>query len=301
MASLESEAIKNFYRDLVEVLTKNPELGIEEIREMFEHWGDLTAEPGGIDYSEVDAGGVLAMWASPHDGTDSRILVCLHGGGYTSASMYSHRKLYGHLAKAVRCRALILNVRRAPEHPHPAAVEDATAAYAWLLDQGYHPKHIAAVGDSGGGGLAVALLVSARERGLPLPAAAMSLSGWFDMELTGQSMIDNEGKDLSMTRASVDATASVFLGTASRQDPLANLYFADLSGLPPLFLQVGEDELLLDDARGLADRAHAAGVQCRLDVWPEMQHVHQMMAGRAPEADAAIADLAEWIRPKLGV
>jgi epsilon-lactone hydrolase len=301
VASAQSQAIGDFYVDLVNLMTNNPDMSLEEIRDRFEHWGDLTADPGGVDYAEVDAGGVRAMWATPHGCVDDRVLVCLHGGGYVCSSMFSHRKMYGHLAKASGCRALILDFRRAPEFQHPAQVEDAVAAYIWLLGQGYKPEHIATTGDSAGGTLATTMVLAARDAGLPLPAAIMAVSPWVDMEVAGESMKTNLGKDLSMTPESAQAMASMFLGDASPQDPLANPLWADMTGLPPMFLQVGDQELLLDDSVRLAANAKDSGVDVRLDVWAGMQHVHQMMAGRAPEADESIANMADWVRPKLGL
>jgi acetyl esterase/lipase len=213
----------------------------------------------------------------------------------------AHRKLYGHLAKAVGCRALIPHYRRAPEYVHPAPVDDAVAAYRWLLDQGIAPGHIALTGDSAGGALAVTTLLRARERNLPMPAATMPLSPWVDMEITGESLVSNRDKDALVQKEVVEVMAATFLGEAgNRKDPLANPLYADLKGLPPMYIQVGGDETLLDDSRRLADRAREAGVDVRLDVFPEMQHVFHFAAGHAPEADDAIRKLALWRAAKAG-
>ncbi|MBV8615608.1 MAG: alpha/beta hydrolase fold domain-containing protein, partial [Acetobacteraceae bacterium] len=186
MASKQSEELKTLFRSWVAALAANPEMGLDEMRRMLEHLGDVTAEPGGVDYIEVDAGGVPAMWAGPKDARADRVLLCAHGGGYVAGSMYSHRKVYGHLAKAIGCRALIVHYERAPEAVHPRPVDDMVKAYAWLLrEQGIRPNHIAVVGDSAGGGLAITTMLRAREKGLPLPAAAMPLSPWVDMEGKG--------------------------------------------------------------------------------------------------------------------
>lgn len=302
MASRESEALKTLYRGWAAALAANPEMPLDELRLMFEHWGDATAEPGGVDYIETNAGGVPALWAVPKECVEDRVLLCMHGGGYVTASMYTHRKVYGHLAKAIGCRALILHYRRAPEHVHPAPVDDAVAAYRWLLDQGIAPRHIALTGDSAGGALAVTTLLRARERNLPMPAATMPLSPWVDLEISGETLVSNREKDAIVQKEVVEVMATTFLGEGgNRKDPLANPLYADLKGLPPMYIQVGGDETLLDDSRRLAECARKAGVHVRLDEFPEMQHVFHFSAGHVPEADDAIRKLAEWVRPKLGL
>jgi monoterpene epsilon-lactone hydrolase len=265
-----------------------------------ESWGDLTAEPRGVDYIETDAGGRPAMWAVPKEGAEDRVLLCMHGGGFVSGSIYSHRKLFGHLAKATGARALIFDYRLAPEHTHPAQVDDATAVYEWLLDQGTDADRIAFAGDSCGGGLSITTQLRARERGLPLPAAALPFSPWVDMEAIGESYGTNAEKDAFFSADFVRSLAGIYLGEGDPGDPLANPLYADLSGLGPIYIQVGGDEVLLDDAYRLEEHARKAGVDVRLDVFPDMQHTFQMAAGRAPEADEAIRRMAGWVRPRLG-
>ena len=301
MASQGAEELKTFMRNWAAAFAARPDMPLDEMRLMFEHWGDVTAEPGGVDYIETEAGGVPALWAVPKGCAEDRVVLCLHGGGYVTASMYTHRKVYGHLTKAIGCRALIPHYRRAPEHVHPAPVDDCATAYKWLIDQGVAPGHIALTGDSAGGALAVTTLLRARERGLPMPTATMPLSPWIDMEITGDSLSANRDKDVLVQKEVVEMMAATFLGEGgNRRDPLANPLYADLKGLPPMYIQVGGDETLLDDSRRLADRARAAGVDVQFDVFPEMQHVFQFAAGVAPEADDAIRKLAQWVRPKLG-
>jgi epsilon-lactone hydrolase len=302
MASLGAEDLKAFLRNWAATLAARPDMPLDELRLLFEHWGDVTAEPGGIDYIEADADGVPALWVASKGCAEDRVVLCLHGGGYVTASMYTHRKVYGHLAKAIGCRGLIPHYRRAPENVHPAPVDDAVQAYKWLLDHGIASQHIALTGDSAGGALAVTAMLRARERNLPLPAAAMPLSPWVDMELTGDSLTTNRENDALVQKEVVEVMAATFLGPGgNRRDPLANPLYADLHGLPPIYIQVGGDETLLDDSRRLAERAGAAGVEVKLDVFPQMQHVFHFAAGHAPEADDAIRQLADWVRPKLGL
>ena len=192
--------------------------------------------------------------------------------------------------------------RRAPENLHPGPVNDMARSYKWLLDEGIRPGHVALIGDSAGGGLAVTTILRAREQGLPLPAATIPLSPWLDMEATGETFETNGAKDLMVTRDLIQGMAGMFLGeSGNRQDPLANPLRADLRGFPPIYIQTGADEALLDDSRKLADLARNSGVEVTLEIVPEMQHVFQFLAGTAPEADAAIRRLADWVRPKLGL
>ena len=165
-ASPESDALKVLYRGWVETTAANPDMSIDEMRDMYEHWGYVTGEPGGIDYLETDVGGMPAFWAVPKGCREDRVGLCTHGGGYTVGSMYSHRKLFGHIAKAVGCRTLNLDYRRAPEHPHPAPVDDALRAYEWFLEQGCSPAHVFTAGDSAGGGLCTTVLLAIRDKGL---------------------------------------------------------------------------------------------------------------------------------------
>ncbi|GAB2988242.1 alpha/beta hydrolase [Saccharothrix stipae] len=266
-----------------------------------ESWGDLTAEPRGVDYVETTEPGTPAMWLLPHGAAPDRVLLCMHGGGFVAGSTYTHRKLYGHLAKAVGARALLFRYPFAPEHVHPAQVEAATAVHRWLL-RSFAPEHIAFAGDSAGGGLTITTQLNARAAGLPLPAAVMALSPWVDMEVAGESFRTNALTDGFFYRDLVDGLAAGFLGPAgSRRDPLANPLHADLTGLAPLFVQVGSHETLLDEGRALADRVREAGVDVRLDVFDEQVHTFQMAAGRSPEADDAIARFGAWARPLLGL
>jgi monoterpene epsilon-lactone hydrolase len=295
MPSKQSQAVKELYRTWTLARLESAEPDIES-------WGHLTYEPRGVDYLETDAGGVPAMWAVPKGCAEDRVLLCLHGGGFMSGSMYTHRKLYAHLAKAAGVRALIPEYRLAPVHLHPTQVDDATDAYAWLLGQGIDARHIAFAGDSSGGGLAITTMLRARERGLPLPAASMPLSPWVDMEVLGGSYESNRDKDAFFYREVVQGLVDLFLGQGGDpRDPLANPLYADLTGLPPIYIQAGGDETLVDDAHRLEEHARKAGVEVRLDVFPDQQHSFQMAAGRAPEADEAIRALAAWVRPSLGL
>jgi epsilon-lactone hydrolase len=287
------EAVRDMYLEW----TANRMRGVQNDTES---WGDVTAEPREVDYVETRAAGLPAIWAMPHGCAEDRVLLCMHGGGFVGGSIYSHRKLFAHLAKAAGTRALVLEYRLAPEHTHPAQVDDATAAYRWVLSQGIEPTHVAFVGDSSGGGLALTAQLRARHQGLPLPAAALLISPWVDMEQSGDSYRSNWATDAFFYKELVDGLAATFLGSAGDpRDPLASPLYGDLAGLAPMSIQVGADETLLDDSRRLAERARSAGVEVELEIFPGQQHTFQMAAGRAAEADQAIRALAAWVRPKL--
>jgi acetyl esterase/lipase len=264
--------------------------------EMAERIGDSTTEPTGVVYDEVVAGGVPALWATPAGAATSPVLLYFHGGGYCFGSIHSHRKLVGHLARAAGCRALSVGYRLAPEHPHPAALTDALAAYRWLLDQGVRPDDVVVAGDSAGGGIAVALLLEAKAEGVALPAAGVLLSPWVDLAMTAESLTTRVDVDVRQDPVSTAWCARQFLGGADARDPYASPLYGDLTGLPPLYIQAGDWDVLVDDSRRLADRARAAGVGVRLDEFPEMLHAHQMWAGNVPEADDAVARIGEYVR-----
>lgn len=302
MASTESQALANLYREWVAAMGENPNAGVDELRSLFEHWGDVTAEPGGVDYIEVEAGGVPAMWTRPKGCREDRALLCSHGGGYVVGSMYSHRRLFAHIAKAVGCPALIVHYGRAPENPHPGPVNDMVKAYRWLLeDQGLAAEHIAFTGDSAGGALAVTTMAAAREQGLPLPAASMPMSPWAGLDTSGQSYDTNVDRDALVSRATTEGLGGLFVSQEDRYHPLANPLYTDYTGMPPIYIQVGSAETLLDDSRRMAERARQAGVDVSIDIYDDMQHVFHFMAGAAAEADDAIHKMAQWVKPKLGL
>ena len=296
MLSKQSEAVRRRWEAARAAMVQPDGEGPDD-----ESWGDLTAEPREVDYLETEAAGRPAMWAVPKRASADRVLMCIHGGGFVSGSIYTHRKMFGHLAKAAGARALLVDYRLLPEGGvYPVPVDEVEAAYRWLLDQGTAARHIAFAGDSVGGWLAVTVQLRARSQGLPLPAAAMLLSPAVDMEASGNSFATNQGKDPFFNRDLVRGLMRSFLGEAGDpRDPLVNPLHADLTGLGPVYIQVGGDETLLDDARLLDEQARQAGVDVRLDVFPGMLHTFQMAAGRAPEADDAIRRMADWVRPRL--
>ena len=284
----------------------NPEapvvLTLEEQREFMELVAEAATLPEGVTVSETYSGGCRAYWNDPRGGARDRVVLYFHGGAYMLGSPKTHERLTGHIANAVGCRVLSVDYRLAPEHAHPAAVQDATSAYRWLLAQGYTPEHIAISGDSAGGGLALATLLSIKQDGLPQPAAAVPLSPWTDMEGTGNSVTANRDTDLILQESGLFSAAAAFLGEGgNRRDPLAAPLHGDYAGIAPIYLQVGGAELLLDDSTRVAAKARAAGVEVKLDIFPGMQHVFQAYAGNLPEATEAIRRIGEYLRPRLGL
>lgn len=299
MASTKSLANKAHY----ETMARSPKPAApEEAIELNDiHWTALTAEPRGVDYFEVDADGVAAMWIVPKGAAHDRVVLYAHGGGFVSGSIYTHRKMVGHLAKAAGCRALIFAYQYAHQAKLPAQVETMLHVHSWLRRQAISPDRIAMAGDSCGAILVFGTLQRLRAEGEPLPAAVMILSGWLDLALTGTSYERNRGKDIFFERSAVQWLVTNILGDHDPRDSYVSPLYANLSAFPPIYLQAGSDETLVDESRMFAERAKRAGLEVRLDVFPEMLHSFQMMAGRAPEADDAIARLGDWVRPKLGL
>lgn len=255
--------------------------------------------PDGVTIEPEEIDGLPALWCRPVGARSGAVVMYLHGGGYVLQSPNSHRKLTAHLAKQSNCNVLSVDYRLAPEHPHPAAVQDAVKAYTWLQSKGYPPSRIAVSGDSAGGGLALALLLAAKRDGLAQPAGALLFSPWVDLLGTGDSMDSKAGVDLMVQRHALQLMATMFLAGASAEDPLAAPLHGDLAGLAPMYVQVGGDETLLDDSTRIASKAAHAGVSVRLDVFPEMQHVFQAAVGMIPEATQAVEKAGQWLAEVL--
>ena len=268
---------------------------IEEMRANLEAVTLLFPLAKDIECEPVDVGGIPGEWIIAPGGEENRIILYLHGGGYVMGSINTHREMVSHISRAAKARILIIDYRLAPEYPFPAAVEDSTAAYRWLLKQGIDPGRIVIAGDSAGGGLTVATLVALRDEGGPLPAAAVCLSPWVDMEAIGQSMTTKAEEDPMVQREAIIRMGEAYLGGADARTPLAAPLYADLTGLPPILIQVGTSETLLDDATRLAERAKEAGVDITLEPWEEMIHVWQFYASMVPEAKKAVKDIGNFI------
>ncbi|WP_418955211.1 alpha/beta hydrolase [Streptomyces tritici] len=255
--------------------------------------------PQGIVTRRTVLGGRPALELEPAEAVGPGRLLYLHGGGYVIGSPDTHAALAGELARRAGLRAVSVDYRLAPEHPFPAAVDDGLAAYRELLERGTGPEDLVLAGDSAGGGLTLATLLAAREAGLPQPAAAVLFSPWTDLTLAGESMRSKAEADPIFTEADIRAYADLYIGAGDRANCLASPVLADLTGLPPLLVQVGANEVLLDDAVRLAGRAGAADVEVTLEVGPSLPHVFQHFYDRLDEADAALDRAARFLDAHL--
>lgn len=299
MAKPEKNALYDMGGKIAAQLASNPEMSLDSLRLLLEDLQSLAAEPTDVTYEEVDAGGIPAIWARPAGAAKDRVIVYTHGGGFVTNSAASHRKVAAHLAKQAGVPALVIDYRRAPEHPFPSQIEDAIKAHEWLRKQGFKPEATAHAGDSAGGNLAISSALKMRELGMPLPAAIITFSPWLDMESKGASFETNAQSDVFIKRETSVMMAGLYVGAASRTNPLANPLHADLKGLPPLFVAVGDSEVLEDDARSVVAKAREAGVDATLEIGPGQQHVYPFMAGRSPAADTTLANAGKWVRRQL--
>jgi acetyl esterase/lipase len=272
---------------------------VEQARAALDNLSMLDVLTPGTTCETTEADGVPGEWISAPSASAEATLYWLHGGGYSIGSVKSHRGMIARLSAASKIRAFAIDYRLAPENPFPAGLEDALTGYRWLLKQGVDPKSLIIAGDSAGGGMTLAVLVSLRDSGEPLPAAAVLYSPWTDLTWSGESV---------KTRAEVDPWispdigvegAALYLGDAKATNPLASPLFADLSGLPPTLIQVGDAEVLLDDSTRVAEKMKAAGVEVTLEVWDEMIHVWQAFASILPEGQQAIDKTGEFIRSRV--
>jgi acetyl esterase/lipase len=295
VASEQLRTIVNLMRARVTAERASP----EELRAGMNAMTSIFPVASDVSFELTDAGGVPAAWVSASRAAGDRVVLYLHGGGYVVGSVHTHRDLCGRISRAAGVRVLSVDYRLGPEDPFPAAVEDAVAAYSYLLSQGVSPERVVIAGDSAGGGLTLATLLALRDSGRPLPAGGVCLSPWTDLAMTGDSMTTRAEEDPMVQREPLEQMAAWYLGGADPTTPLASPLYADPAGLPPLYVQVGTAETLLDDARRLASRAQAAGVSCELEEWPDMIHVFQAFAQVLPEGQQAVDKIGEWIGKRV--
>jgi len=275
--------------------------GVNEARAHYDSLGDPIAQDIQIEPLTIERAGAQLLTPPGCDG--ERAMLYLHGGGYVFGSPKSHGGLAAELARAARCPVLLLDYRRAPEHPFPAAVEDATAAYHWLLERGFAAPRIAIAGDSAGGGLVLCTLVHGRNRiggALPLPGAVVCVSPWVDLEATGESYRTREGIDPLVQRKVVNEVTRHYLNGADPRTPTASPIHADLTGFPPLLVQIGEREILYSDAEALANKARALGLDVTFEEWPDMVHVWHLHYPRLSTGREAIERIGQFVREHTG-
>jgi len=286
--------------DLIALIKSSPPLANPDVgamRAAAEGMGQMLPVDPEAQFTPLRIGRIPAEWASAPGSDDRRVVLYLHGGGYVSGSIASYRSLSARIARAAASRVLTIDYRLAPEHPFPAAVDDAVAAYRWLLDNDVNPACIALAGDSAGGGLTAATLVAIRDAGLPRPAAGVLMSPLVDLEGTGESMVTKAAEDPIVQKANV-AIVRLYLNGADPRTPLAAPLYANLDGLPPLLIQVGTAECLLDDSTRFAERARAAGVDVTLEQWDKMIHVWQLFAPLLDEGQQAIDAVGTFVKAR---
>jgi acetyl esterase/lipase len=290
MASIELQG-------LIAMIRSNPFVGatLEESRQALDAMCGRFPVPDGVSLHQGKVNGVSVEHVLPRGADPDRVIVYLHGGAYTMGSLASHRALAARIAEAAGFAAVAVDYRLAPEHPMPAAIEDAVAVYRGVLAEGKAPGRLAIVGDSAGGGLAVTSVLALKAAGVPLPGAVVCLSPWTDLEMTGESYKTRAAIDPMISEAGGRAMAALYLAGADPRSPSASPIHGDLAGLPPMLIQVGTAETLYDDAVRLHERAKAAGVDATLEPWEEMIHVWQMFP-MLPEAHRAVQRIGEFLR-----
>ncbi|MCY4079854.1 MAG: alpha/beta hydrolase [Caldilineaceae bacterium] len=298
MPSIRSQIFKLYFR------ARNSRLPLDrpipDQRETMDRRGrDLLPMAEEMLASPVDAFGVPSEWIDLQNTRSDRAFLYLHGGGYFIGSCQSHRGFVSHIAKACRCRTLLPEYRLAPEDPFPAGLLDARAAYRFLLAQGYTPSRIIVGGESSGGGLALALLQTLRDEGLPMPAGAVLLSPWTDLLGTGHSVHSLAARDPWLRPAGIPILANRYRGGAPTDHPLVSPLYGDLKGLPPLLIHAGNDEILRDDSTRLEARARSAGLEVTAKIWNGMWHAFHAFYPWVPEAKRAHKEIGEWVATRV--
>ncbi|MBO1902990.1 alpha/beta hydrolase [Leucobacter weissii] len=299
MVSQENARSRELWEQLVESLAPTgPEpLTVDELRAGFDTWAEESIPvPDDARVEAVDADGVPCLWTRAPDTSDARTIIYFHGGGYVLGSATAYQGFGVELSRAADARVLVVDYRRAPEHPHPAAINDAVMAYGWLVRNGVPPGEIVVAGDSAGAGLTMALLVSIRDSGDALPAGGIPISPWVDMTFSGRSYHDRAEADPIISRELLGQMAELWLGEQDPRDVRASPLFADLRGLPPLSIFIGTAESLYDESIALYERARAAGVATELHRAEGMFHIWPVMNSFLPEARTAVEQIGEFVK-----
>ena len=292
-----SRGLRNIIRFMERNKEKSKTQTIEEQRDNLELLASLVKIPEDVKFERIDVEGIPAEWINTPGGSEQQVILYLHGRYYVSGSCNTHRDLASRISRASKACVLLIEYRLAPEHPFPEGLEDSIKAYNWLIsNKNFTPKNIIIAGDSAGGGLTLATLLKLREMKKDLPVAAVCLSPWTDLAITGDSIRTKAEIDSFLTPERTEYCAKLYLGEEDPQNTFASPLYADLQGLPPLLIQVGTSEILLDDSVRLANRAKEAGVDVKLEIWDDMIHVFQAFAAVAPEGQDGINKIGEFIQ-----
>ncbi len=289
---------ESFRKELLEAgIFEQP---IEAVRVAWDEFGsgiplyssDALVEP-------VKAGSVDCEWVSMPGARDDRVILHFHGGGYVIGHPPGYRNYNARMSEATGARMLAVDYRLAPEHPFPAAIDDALMAYEWVLAEGFAPEQVGLFGESAGGGVVMGTLLAAKAKGVPLPAAAVPVSPWVDLTLSGASHVRNRDTEVIMAPGLLQPWADLYLNGEDAKTPTASAVYGDLSGLPPVYILVGSGEILLDDARTLFMKLTDAGVETRIEVAKDMPHVWPVFAYQLPESRAAIRRMAAFFAENM--
>ena len=298
MISIRARIARVLLRALFKTIDADTEIAVARAR--FERIGRRMRLHRNTTWQPAAVGGVDCEWVIPEGvGENAPVLLYLHGGAYVCGSAATHRAMASHLAAASGMRALLPNYRLAPEHPFHAGLEDCKAVYRALIGAGADPDRTAVAGDSAGGGLSMALLVSLRDEGTPLPAAGVLFSPWTDLTGSGPTMKTRASVDPMFRADDMPAVSAYYAPKEMLDNPLVSPLFADLRQLPPILIQVGDEEILLSDSTRLSDRLSAAGGAVTLEIWPGLWHVFQYGAGRYPEAQRALGGAGRFLRREV--
>lgn len=284
-----------FWKIILRKVFKEKRLTIEENRVRSAETAKMTRIPKGVTVTNAEADGIHAKWISPSNEKSGKVVLHLHGGGYVTGGADSHLMMCIPMAQTLKTKIFLPEYRLAPEYPFPAAVDDAVKVYRWMMTQGYAPKDIILSGDSAGGGLALATILRLRDSGEPLPAAIVCMSPWTDLTFTGPSHITKAKADCVLLTDVLREWAACYAGTETPSNPLISPLYADFHDFPPLLIQVGSEEVLLDDALTLAEKAKSAGVDVTLKVWDDMWHVWPALGDLIPESKKAFEEIGQFL------
>lgn len=295
MPSAEAANVLRMNSELRDAWLADPAYDNNDFRQIFEDWLAQFEIPEGTQYESVSANGVPCIWADAPGVASDRVIVHFHSGGYLLGSAHGYRSFGGFLSAATGCRVLLPDYRLAPDHSHPAAIEDAIGVYRWLLGEGFDPAKIVICGDSAGGGLALIALQQIRDAKLPLPAAGISISPLADFAHSGESRKTNEHRDPLVTMDLLLSMGVTYCGDLDRRDPLVSPLYGNWSGLPPIMVLAGEIEMLRDDGKQCAQAAAAAGVDAIYVEGEGMAHIWPIYADRLPEARDTLRDIGAFV------
>ena len=288
-----------FWRFFLRRMFKDKRMSIEENRiYSLNNARRMNSVPKGVEMKRFDIDGIPSAWIVPSNAEDNKVVLHLHGGGYVLGSIDADQMMCILMAQTLKMKVLLPEYRLAPENPFPAAVDDALKVHRWLLAQGYQSKDIIISGDSAGGGLSLAMVLSLRDAGESLPAAVVCMSPWADLTFKGKSYVTKEKAEVVLREDVLREWAACYAGAEKTSHPLISPVYADFRGFPPLLIQVGSDEILLDDSIMLAEKAKADGVDVTLKVWDDLWHVWQALGELIPESKQAFEEMEQFLRTR---